>query len=449
MLEFLRRQLAALVEERAQLQQQLEATLDAPTRESRNLTAAEQRDFDRCAAAVDSHDARIEEMRARVAEAEGRADRATLSAQHAVASGTTGPDYVPGWGTYQRGGPYSYFRDLIVGTRDRDPAALDRLDRHAREVRAGMTTVDGAGGYFVPPEWLLAAYGEVARGGRVTADLCAKLDLPKTDSVSIPKLSSGSSVALQAGQGTPVTQVDPVDASVTSPVVTLAGQVLLSQQLWDQSPLAFDQILMQDLAAAHAVAVDQQVLSGSGTNGNLTGLLTVSGTNAVTYTDTTPTLSELWPKVAAAVQAVYSGVFLPPDAIVMHPRRWAWCLAATDTGGRPLIVPDTSGPTNTMGQAAAPAALGRVGTIQGVPTYTDPNVPTNLGAGTNEDVILVLRRSEVFLLEGPPVVRVLDQAYAGNLQVAVQLYRYAAFIGNRRPAAISVISGTGLVAPVL
>jgi hypothetical protein len=43
-----------------------------------------------------------------------------------------------------------------------------------------------------------------------------------------------------------------------------------------------------------------------------------------------------------------------PDLIVMHPRRWAWIAAATDTTGRPLIVP-TGATQNSPGTAAGVA----------------------------------------------------------------------------------------------
>lgn len=447
MLEFLRRQLAALIEERVALQQQLEAVLAAPTREARGLSAAEQAEFDRRAAAVDALDARIAEMRAQVEQAEGRAGRAAMSAAEAVARGTTGPGYEPGRYTYRRGGEVSYFRDLVVATRDRDPAACERLERHARENRA-LSTVDGAGGFFVPPGWLLDVYGETARAGRPFADACTRLALPRTDSVSIPRLVTGTTVGVQT-QGTAVSRTDPTDAAATSKVTTIAGEALINLQLLDQSPTAMDEVVARDLAAAYATELDRQVIFGDGTGQNLLGVLSVAGTNAVTYTDTTPTFSELYPKIAAAIEAVHEGVFLPPDAIWVHPRRWAWMLSAVDTQNRPLVVPDAAGPANAAGTAGTVASQGRVGSVQGIPVHVDASIPTNRGAGVNEDVIVVARMSELFLLESDLRIRVLPEPYASSLQVLVQAYAYSAFVANRRPAAVSVISGTGLVPPAL
>jgi hypothetical protein len=81
------------------------------------------------------------------------------------------------------------------------------------------------------------------------------------------------------------------------------------------------------------------------------------------------------------------------------------------------------------------------------PLLADGNIPANLGAGTNEDRVVTLRTSDVFLWEGSMRSRVLAEVLSGTLQVRLQVYNYAAFMPDRRPETISVISGTGLVAP--
>jgi hypothetical protein len=87
--------------------------------------------------------------------------------------------------------------------------------------------------------------------------------------------------------------------------------------------------------------------------------------------------------------------------------------------------------------------------MHGLPVYVDANIPTNLGAGTNEDVILVLRAADLLLFESVPRLRVLQEVLSGTLAVRFQLYAYSAFMAGRYPAAISTVGGTGLVAPAL
>jgi hypothetical protein len=87
---------------------------------------------------------------------------------------------------------------------------------------------------------------------------------------------------------------------------------------------------------------------------------------------------------------------------------------------------------------------GAIGELGGLPVVVDANLPNNLGAGTNEDRIITARFDEIMLWESAPRVRILQEVLSGTLQVRVQLYSYFALIANRRPKAISVISGTGL-----
>lgn len=456
MLEFLRRQLAVLIEERSTAQAQLEDVLSAPTAENRGLSADEQALFDDRAGAVDAYDARIAEMQARVEEAERRAERASASAAAALSMGATGQHYEPGRvtfepTTYQRGGQCSYFRDLVSVSLNRadQQAARDRLARNRQEVvreSRALSTVDGAGGEFVPPAWMVDEYVALARAGRPTADRVRNLPLPGgTDTINLPKMATGTAVAEQASQNTAVTETNATTTSVAATVATIAGQQVLSVQLIEQSPVNMDQVLLADLAADYATKLDVFVLSNNAA-GKL-GLLNVAGVNAVTYTDTTPTLPELYPKIGDAIQRVHVGRFLPADTIVMHPRRWAWALASLDTQNRPLVVPSAQGPFNAAASSGDVAAAGVVGSVQGIPVIVDPNVPTNLGAGANEDAIIVFRAADVILYEGQPRAEAFRETKADSLGVLLRFYSYAALHASRYPQSISVISGTGLIAP--
>ena len=117
-----------------------------------------------------------------------------------------------------------------------------------------------------------------------------------------------------------------------------------------------------------------------------------------TYTDTTPTVAEFYPKVADAIQQIHTGRFLEPTVIVMHPRRWAWMLAAVDDQHRPLVVPNSAmNPVAIQGNVASQRV---VGSLQGLPVITDPsNRNSCTGSGTNEDKVIVMRASDSYLWE--------------------------------------------------
>ena len=138
-----------------------------------------------------------------------------------------------------------------------------------------------------------------------------------------------------------------------------------------------------------------------------------------------------------------------PDTIVMHPRRWASLLAAVDTAGRPLFIANSGqGGFNSLGtQNGVAGANGVVGQVAGLDVIVDPQIPTNLGAGTNQDPIIVFRASDSILWEGAPHAEAFRETKADQLSVLLRFYRYAAFTTARYAKSVSVINGTGLVAP--
>lgn len=459
MLEQIRARIRELLTQRADAQASLDAVIAAAEAEQRtDLTDDEAARVAEARTQLTTIDEQVTELRGREAELVAVAEaRANADAVLAELGGPTPPPAPAPSGvqvrseplTYRRGGPNSYFRDLAASRPEAggafDPGARERLTRHGQEVgvelRANMNRTDGTGGEFVPPLWLMEQYVPLARAGRVTADLCRKLPLPAgTDSINLPKVATGTATAEQSDGGS-VQKTDMTTTSVSGAVTTVAGQQVFAMQLLDQSPVNFDEVVFGDLLSDLAVKVDSYVLSKASI-----GILNVSGIVSVTYTDASPTVAELYPKISDAKQQIDANRFLPAQAIVMHPRRWAWHLAALDSSNRPLVVPNGSG-FNAFAGFGDTRSEGAVGELQGLPVYVDPNVPTNLGAGTNEDRVILARFDDLFLFEGQVRSRVLFETDADTLSVRLQVWEYLAFIGNRYPKAIAVVSGTGLVTP--
>jgi len=71
-------------------------------------------------------------------------------------------------------------------------------------------------------------------------------------------------------------------------------------------------------------------------------------------------------------------------------------------------------------------------------------VPSNLGAGTNEDVALVVEKSQVLLLSRGPQIRVREDVLSGTLTVRVRAVRDMAVLVKNANAIAKV---TGLTAP--
>ncbi|MFI0772320.1 phage major capsid protein [Streptomyces sp. NPDC021218] len=453
MLAFLRKQMQDLLEQRAALKTELDGIIATPVAEERDLSTDEHTAFDAKAHEIRAKDVEIEKLQARIAELDEDEKRSQRAAELLAQNGQAGErrervQVVSEPETYRKGGNASYFRDLFRAQVNGNRESIERLARNDREVqeKRALTTTDGAGGEFVPPLWMVNDYIALARGGRVVADQVRPMALPTgTDSISLPKVASGTATAEQTTQNTAVQDTDATTGSVTAGVATIAGKQVVSQQLLDQSPINMDQILLADLAADYAVKADVFVINNNATN--KVGLLNVSGANAVTYTDATPTVGELYPKGADAIQQIHTGRFLPADKHFMHPRRWAWMTAAVDTAGRPLVVPAANMPQNALAAMGEVASEGFAGTWHGLPVFVDPNIPVNLGAGTNEDRIITLRSSDVIFFEGTPQAEAFRETKADQLSVLLRFYNYAALHASRYPKSISVIAGTGLITP--
>ena len=300
----------------------------------------------------------------------------------------------------------------------------------------------------MPPAYLVNDYIAKARAGRVTADLCSKFALPGgTDSINFPAITTGTGQAAQSSQNSALQETNLVTATVTAPVTTIGGIQDVSVQLVEQSPIAFDQVIFADLAASHAQAVGNAVINGTGSSGTLEGFVNADTVNTITYTDASPTAAETVAKIADGIQQVATSRFLPADAIVMHPRRWYALASGGDGSQRPLVVP-TAQAQNTFGTSEGVAAEGAVGNILGLPVYLDPNIATNTGASTNQDIIIISRFADAYLFEGTPKAEVFRETLSAEATVRFRLYNFVAFTAERYVGVnTSIVSGTGLVTP--
>ena len=349
-------------------------------------------------------------------------------------------------------GERSYLTDLFRAQVLGDPAAMRRLDEHGQTVpqdpqHRDASTANVAG--FVPPQYLVELFAEAVKAGRPSANLCTPAPLPPSGmSVNLGRVTTATSIAAQNGENTAVSNTDPDDTLLTVPVRTYAGYADLSRQAVERGEMV-DQLVMADLATSYNAALNSAILNGDGNNGTHTGIRNIAGIGATTYTDATPTIGELLPKIADAVGKVMSQRYTGPDAIVMHPRLWAWMLGQVDSDGRPLVVPNGAGPNNAAGVAGTPDYTARsAGYLFGVPVVLDGTVPTNLGAGTNETAIIVGAFKDAYLFEDPagaPAQLRVEQPLADQLGIRFVAYGYSAFAGGRFPTAFATVTGTGLI----
>ena len=374
-----------------------------------------------------------------------------------------------------RRGEVSFFVDAFRAQNLGDVHAFERLQRHAAEVRVegeGQETRavgTGAFGGLVIPQYLIGLAARVMRAGRPLANVVARLPLPEQGmQLTIPRGTTGAAVSSQATENSALQNTDEVWTNLNVPVATVGGQQDVSRQSLERGTPGIDQIVYLDLAGAFHAELDRQVAQGSGASGQMLGVLNTASIYTATAFGAAVTAASLNTKVAGAVAGVGgTGVGVTPKVIVMHPRRWGYLTSLSDTAGRPLVVPNAGAGQNILAANIAPGAYSGgddpedfrvaipVGSMQGLPVFTDANLPTNLGTNL-EDPVLILDNDHLLLWEdgdGMPRQLRFEQTLGQNLTVKLVVYGYAAFTAGRYPQAVGRVggadtgAGNGLIAP--
>ena len=311
---------------------------------------------------------------------------------------------------------HSYYRDLHF--RDQG-GAQGRLDRHAKqmrhvtkerqeralrlqrsgafEFRVEPNRTDGQGGYFSPPAWPNQLFATANRPGRVLADLMPSFPLPAgVSSVSLPIIGAGSTVAT-APDNAPAPSQDITDSPGSSSVTPLSGFVDVSLQLLEQSPAGahLDWAIFMDLSEATDADLEAQLISGTGTGAQLLGITNVvSGTNAVTFTNASPTGALMYPFLGQVFAQISNNRLRHPQCWLMRGARWAWLKTSEGSDGLPFDIGGTSylGSTDDTPDP--------IGGLIGLPVFLDEAITATQGTGGNQDVVIALRPSDLILLEG-------------------------------------------------
>ncbi len=361
---------------------------------------------------------------------------------------------------YPAVGPASYFRDMLLGgpaaeqrlTRHREQMELVRREREQRarrvmsvmgaEYRVEPDRTPGYGGYFAPPVWLNQFFATANRPGRVLAGLIPRFPLPRgCQSINIPILTTGT-IDGPDTDDYPVPSQGITDSSTTSAAAPFAGKANVSLQLLEQSPPGayLDWALFLDLAESYDAQLETALLlSVDGTPNSLAGVTTVTGTNTVTYTSASPTGGAMYPYLGSLAAQIGDNRLKPPECYLMRTARWAWLMTQESTANLPFGL-NTPFYLGSDDQTPDP-----IGAILGWPVFLNDALPATLGAGANQDQVICLRPRDLLLLESEPQTMINRERLSGSLGVGIEMHGYAAALTGRRPAGISVLSGTGLV----
>lgn len=351
-------------------------------------------------------------------------------------------------GNTRGGGPF--VRDVVAQFLYRDLEAEQRLSRHMQEERVErgqyLQRAVGTGAFagLTVPQFLTELYAPAVAARRPFADACTPLPLPESGmTVNISRITTASSVALQANENDAASETNMDDTLLTEDVQTAAGQQTLSRQAIDRGT-GIEDVVMRDLQRRYATNLDSTLI-----NQATTGLAAVA--TAITYDDTDPSGIELYPKIIAGMAGSEAALLgqAEPDLALMHSRRWYW-LNKELTNQWPLIgqpnIPDRNAGVNFAERYGS----GFRGVLpNGTAVVVDNNVPTNVGAGTNQDEVYVVPSEESYLWEDPQAPQFIraEQAKAANLGVLLVLYGYFAYTLRRFSNSHQKVSGTGLTPP--
>lgn len=445
MLEQIRSLIAAALTERSAADEAVQAILAAAETEGRaDLTDDETAEFDAKRDELRQIDAKLAELRQREADlVDLEASRAAADeTRKALGVETTAVKVKSEERTYRPGGEHDFVVDAFRAQFENNYEARERVERARSEAMSEYRSTTGVFGGLVVPQYLTNQHADVLRAGRPFLNAVSSLALPADGmTITIPRGTTGTSVAAQETQNTAVSNTTYAVTDLTVPVRTYSGQQVVSRQSLERGTNV-GEILLADLVSAYATRLDTDALSAPGTTGRHFGVLNTTSVQTVAWTGTTG--ASLVSALHNAIGRVNANRLAAPDLIVMHPRRWAWLCAQSDSSGRPLVEITPYSGDNVVAAGAA-AGVNAVGSVAGVPVISDANMPVNLGASTDEDRIIVTRRADNILMEqaGSPLGFRFEEVLGSSLSVNMVVYGYSAFTAGRYPAATCVLQGTG------
>jgi HK97 family phage major capsid protein len=197
---------------------------------------------------------------------------------------------------------YSVFRAMrAAAENDWKDAGLE-LEAH-RELSKRFGAGQGKRSFYVPLDVQkrdLVAATPSAGGNLVATDNISFIDILRARSVAmrmgamrmtglvgnvtVPRQTGAATAAWLANEGTGVSDTDQTFSQMALSPKNVAAYTELSRQLMMQSSPSAEMIVMNDLAAVVALAVDSAAIQGTGLTGQPTGIISTSGIGSVTGT---------------------------------------------------------------------------------------------------------------------------------------------------------------------
>jgi hypothetical protein len=347
---------------------------------------------------------------------------------------------------YHERSEHSFFLDRVK--RSEDDGARARLAQnrdHVAEQTRALANVNDYGDDAVVPVFLQDRFEKARLQGAVTSGLTNQQPIPPSgDTITVPYQKGNASVAAltQAQSLNTLSATDAQFDAATASVVEVGGTTDMSNFVVERGSLGagLDIIMANHLSELLATDENSRVLTATIADAGV----------AVTYTTSTPSLADIYVKLADALQQIHTANKRPPTGIVVHPRRFAAWASELDSENRPLMLPMSvaMNPLATTSGDGSPVAYGFTGySIHGVAVYTDGDIPITGGAGTNQDTVLICDWKQQYTWLGPVLIDRDASLLFKNSGMTVRARRYFATMCAHRDDAFGKITGTGLVTP--
>lgn len=319
-------------------------------------------------------------------------------------------------------------------------------DRYENSLEKAMTEGSGStGGFLVPPQ-ISSEILELRQQDAVLRPLFSSVNI-NTTTLKIASVESG----LVAGWVAELAEKPLADlsfAELSVDTFTAAGLAVTSNQLLRDSTPSIDRLINSDLARRLRAVEEVAFIDGSGINQPL-GILNTDGVGVTSYDDGSPTVPELLDAIQASITSIYTDYFAAPDAIVMHPRTWAYIVKARESSSPTTYIvgpPGGPGYGRRAGEPIPGYGAGPVprGTLFGVPVYCTANVPTDKGAGTESRIIVGAFKEGLVLDHESIRLASSEHVYFTSNQTIFRAEEQVGFTAARYPRAFNVVAGTGL-----
>lgn len=140
------------------------------------------------------------------------------------------------------------------------------------------------GGVLVQTSVQAQSFIELLRARTVVGQLGATMLSGLTGNVTIPRQTAAGTAVWLANEASTITEGQPVLGQLSLVPKNVGAYTEISRQLMLQSSIAADQLVMNDLVAVLARAIDLAALEGTGASGQPAGISVTAGIGSVTGT---------------------------------------------------------------------------------------------------------------------------------------------------------------------